>query len=73
MDRTAAITPKRKDRSLRASGPLGDLVVTSDLDLNEPVPDAEIRLVLALLSDKIAQILDPVSPSCPAPSKTRDG
>jgi len=73
MDRTTATAAKRKARSIRASGPAADLVVTSELNPNEPVSEAEIRLVLAFLNDKIAQILDPMSLSCPAASKPRVG
>jgi hypothetical protein len=49
-------------RSLHPKGAERDLVIVFDLGPNEPVTAAEIRLVLALLGDKIAQILDATSP-----------
>jgi hypothetical protein len=53
-------------RRLRATGPAGHLLVTSDLTANEPVTDAEIRLILAVLGDTLNQILDPGPAPCPA-------
>lgn len=69
MDLSAARTELVKHRSPRARGPAGALRVISDIGPNEPVTDAEIRLVLAFLSDKIAQILDPANAPCPPSTK----
>lgn len=37
--------------------------VVSDLTANEPVTDAEIRLLLAVLGDTLSQILAPPGPA----------
>jgi hypothetical protein len=44
--------------------PTPAMTVTSELGPNEPVTDAKIGLVLALLGGKIAQILESPSPPC---------
>jgi hypothetical protein len=48
------------------------LVVASDLGPSEPVSESELMLVLSFLNDSIGQLLNPTSPPCPAPAKTRD-
>jgi hypothetical protein len=57
-------------RRLRATGPASRLLVTSDLSADEPVTDAEIRLILAMLGDTLNQILGPSSTPCPASATT---
>lgn len=68
MDIDAASTELGKHRKRRARGSACRMRVISDIGPNEPVSDAEIRLVLAFLSDKIAQILDPANEPCPPPA-----
>lgn len=61
---TAAITdeagkPYLANRRMRARGDATHLSISSDLDENEPVTEAEIKLIMAALGDTIAQILNP--------------
>jgi hypothetical protein len=73
MDSSASHSSGRRLRTLRARGPASCLAVTSDLDPTEPVSDAEIQLVLAVLGDTIARILDPPSSECPKSTEPTNG
>ena len=73
MKSSAPQHPGRRLRTLPARGPASRLAVTSDLDLREPVSEAEIQLVLAILGDTIARILDPPSSECPKPTEPTNG
>jgi len=64
MDSTVPPKPVRRLRTLHARGPADRLVVTSDLDPGEPVTDAEIALVLGMLGDTIARLLNPQRNEC---------
>jgi hypothetical protein len=55
---------------LRARGSGERLSLTSDLTQNEPVTEAEIALVLAVLGDTIASILNPDTLACPTSAPT---
>ena len=68
MDLYAASTELGTHRKRRTRGSACRMRVISDIGPNEPVSDAEIRLVLAFLGDKIAQILDPANVPCPPPA-----
>jgi hypothetical protein len=59
-----------KARRLHAKGSAGHLSVTSDLTSSEPVTDAEIRLILAVLGDTLSQILTPNPALCSAQTPT---
>lgn len=61
---TEAITdetgkPRSSARGMRARGNATRLSISSDLRENEPVTEAEIKLIMAALGDTIAQILNP--------------
>lgn len=73
MDSSAPSTSARRLRTLQARGPANRLAVISDLDPIEPVTEAEIQLVLAVLGDTIARILDPTSSECPQPPEPTSG
>jgi len=73
MDSSASQNPARRLRTLNARGPASRVAVTSDLDPAEPVTEAEIELVLAVLGDMIARILDPTSSECPPPPESASG
>jgi hypothetical protein len=73
MDSSTPREPARRLRTLHARGPASRLVVTSDLDSSEPVTEAEIQLVLAVLGDTIARLLNPMSGECPKPPKPTSG
>jgi hypothetical protein len=73
MDSSAPREPARRLRTLHARGPANRLAVTSDLDPTEPVTEAEIQLVLAVLGDTIARILNPTSSECPKPPEPTSG
>jgi len=47
-----------------------DLVVTSNLTSTAPVTDAEIALVLAVLGDRLATVLNPDPVPCPTSAPT---
>ena len=64
MDSTVSLNAVRRPRTLQARGPAGGLAVTSDLDAREPVTDAEIALVLGMLGDTIARLLNPPRDEC---------
>jgi len=69
MDLDTASTEPARRRTRRPRGTALTMRVISDIGPNEPVSDAEIRLVLAFLGDKIAQILDPANTPCPPSAK----
>jgi hypothetical protein len=73
MDSSAPGKSARRLRTLHARGPASRIAVISDLDSTEPVTEAEIRLVLAVLGDTIARILDPKSSECPQPREPTSG
>lgn len=51
--------PARSIRRMRARAGSTQLSITSELRRNEPVTEAEIKLIMAVLGDTIAQILSP--------------
>lgn len=51
--------PRSSARDMRARGNATRLSISSDLDENEPVTEAEIKLIMGALGDTIAQILNP--------------
>lgn len=54
----------RQPKGARRPAP-GSLTVVSDLAASEPVTEAEIALVLAVLRDTIDTMLSPQAPPCP--------
>lgn len=68
-----SIPTDKASRRLHARGVASHLSVPSDLDGTQPVTEAEIRLILAVLGDEIAQILDLTSCQCPASVIISDG
>ena len=70
-DRDAAPADEARRRMRIHAGPAG-LSVASHLAPNEPVTEAEIRLILALLGDTIIPLLKPKAPQCPAPPSPDD-
>ena len=60
-------------RRARTSGGADRLDVISDLATLEPVTEAELRLIFAVLGDSIAVILDPAKATCPTSTKFTAG
>ena len=58
-----------RQRRARASGSADQLDIIFDLSVDEPVTEAELRLIFAVLGDSIAVILDPAKATCPASTK----
>jgi len=53
-----AVPPRRPSRRIRANDAVEHLRVTSDFEQNEPVTDAEIRLIMAALGDTIGRLMN---------------
>ena len=71
-DEGPAVWSHKAQRRLHAKGPGYGLSITSHLTVGEPVTEAEISLVLAVLGDTIAQVLNPTSATCPTSAPTTD-
>ena len=52
-------TPGQSMRRLRVRHDCARLSITSDLRASEPVTEAEIKLIMAVIGDTIVQILNP--------------
>jgi len=72
-DRSTGTGAMPRQRRARASGGADQLVVVSDLTTLEPVTEAELRLIFAVLGDSIAAILDPAEATCPTSTKFTAG
>jgi hypothetical protein len=59
-------------RSLQVAGAAPNHCVTSEIDSQTPVSEAEIALVLGVLGDSLHDILFPVNQTCSPPTDPAD-